>query len=138
MDAVHLAIGVTSVVALIVVMASSLSQVSGRVVDRTAAPFSDLVSRGDPVADQVTPVEGEPPLVEGDCMDATCSLVQSISSKVCACIGPLMPQLGSKRESSDKDPEAAAEKKPEPEPAVAPPEDPPKRSDGSGHLGFQF
>jgi len=78
METVHTAIGVTSVVAMLLVVSHSLKQLGGRVLEQTREPISDLVTRGGPVADQLTAVEGETPLVEGDRMDGACSVVQSI------------------------------------------------------------
>jgi len=124
METVHTAIGVTSVVAMLLVVSHSLKQLGGRVLEQTRDPISDLVTRGGPVADQLTAVEGETPLVEGDRMDGACSVVQSIGGKACALVGPLLPKLGSDRKSGDSSPEEEKAKK-DSEPAAAKRETPP-------------
>ncbi|XP_020812520.1 uncharacterized protein LOC110187474 [Drosophila serrata] len=113
MDQVHLAIGVASVVAMIVLLANSVSCISGRVSDQTSANISNLVTRGGPVVDQLTSAEGEQPILEGDYINATCSAVQSIGSKACAVIGPHLPRLPSLRKPSEEDKDVATKKEPE-------------------------
>ncbi|XP_017012195.2 uncharacterized protein [Drosophila takahashii] len=124
MEKVHTAIGVAGIVAMFLVVTRSVTQVGGRVLDQSRAPISDLVTRGGPVADQLTAVEGETPLVEGDRMDGACSVVQSIGGKACALVGPLLPKLGSDRKSDDHAPEEEKPKK-DSEPAAAKRETPP-------------
>ncbi|XP_017064509.1 uncharacterized protein LOC108103508 [Drosophila eugracilis] len=135
MEMVHTAIGVAGVVALLMVVTSSARQVGGLLLDQSRDPICELVSRGGPVVDQLTAVEGETPLVEGDRMDGACSVVQSFGGKVGAFVGPLLPNLGSCRKSGDspkeeendnKDSEPAPAKQETPPEADPPAEDPPE------------
>ncbi|XP_017051518.1 uncharacterized protein LOC108095094 [Drosophila ficusphila] len=133
MERVHTAIGVTCIVALVLVVTRKVGQVGGMVLAESRAPISDLVTRGGPVADQLTAVEGETPLVEGDRMDGACSVVQKVGGKVCALVGPLLPRLGSDRNSGDSTKEEgqdkqekAPEKEAKPEPEAPPAPDPPE------------
>ncbi|XP_016991312.2 uncharacterized protein LOC108053222 [Drosophila rhopaloa] len=111
METVHMAIGLVSLVALVLVVSHSASQVAGLVVEQTRAPISELVSRGGPVADQLTAPEGITPLMEGDRMDGACSVVQSIGGKACALVGPFLPKLGGDRKSGDSTKEEEKDKK---------------------------
>ncbi|KAH8282030.1 hypothetical protein KR054_004963 [Drosophila jambulina] len=125
MDMVHLAIGVTSVVAMIVIMANSVSYVGGRVADKTGGNVSDIVTRGSPVADQLTAVEGEPPLVEGEYINATCSTVQSITSTACTFVGPFLPRLPSLRDLNEEEKDAGTKREAEPDEDALAWKDPP-------------
>ncbi|XP_039484699.1 uncharacterized protein LOC120447237 [Drosophila santomea] len=124
METVHTAIGVAGIVAMFLVVTRSVTQVGGMVLNQSRAPIADLVSRGGPVADQLSAVEGETPLVEGDRMDGACSVVQSIGGKACALIGPLLPKFPTERNSevSSKDVE---KDKMDSEPVVVKQEAPP-------------
>ncbi|XP_043642419.1 uncharacterized protein LOC122612703 [Drosophila teissieri] len=126
METVHTAIGVAGIVAMFWVVTRSVTQVAGMVFNQSRDPIADLVSRGGPVADQLSAVEGETPLVEGDRMDGACSVVQSIGGKACALIGPLLPKFpaertsegSSKEDEKDKtDPEQVVVKQEAPPPA---------------------
>lgn len=111
MEMVHTAIGVAGIVALFMVVSRSLTEVGGRVLNQTRDPIADLVRRGGPVADQLSAVEGETPLVEGDRMDGACSVVQSIGGKACAFVGPLLPKFGSEHNSEGSSKEDEKDKK---------------------------
>ncbi|XP_033173796.1 uncharacterized protein LOC117150837 [Drosophila mauritiana] len=124
MEMVHTAIGVAGIVALFMVVSRSVTQVGGRVLNQTRDPIADLVRRGGPVADQLSAVEGETPLVEGDRMDGACSVVQSIGGKACAFVGPLLPKFGSEHNSEGSPKEDEKDEK-DSEPVVVKTETPP-------------
>ncbi|KAH8246539.1 hypothetical protein KR038_011730 [Drosophila bunnanda] len=109
MDQVHFAIGVAGVLAMIVLLANSVTYIGGLVADETSDNISNLVNRGSPVADQLTSVEGEPTLMEGHYVNATCSAVQSIANVV----GPLLPRLPSLAKLKDEEKDAATKTQPE-------------------------
>ncbi|KAH8333730.1 hypothetical protein KR059_002849 [Drosophila kikkawai] len=113
MDEVHLAIGITGVVALIVIVANSVSCVSGRVAEYTGPSISDLVIRCSPVAHQLTGLEGEPSLVEGDGINATCSVVCCITGKAGAIVGPFLPRLPSLTQPNEEEKDADTKAEPE-------------------------
>ncbi|KQS61947.1 uncharacterized protein LOC26526946 [Drosophila erecta] len=107
MEMVHTAIGVAGILAMFMVVTRSVTQVGGLVLNQARDPIADLVTRGGPVADQLSAVEGETPLVEGDRMDGACSVVHSIGGKACALVGPFLPKFATERnsEGSSKDDE---------------------------------
>ncbi|KAH8323263.1 hypothetical protein KR067_003888 [Drosophila pandora] len=129
MEAVHTAIGVATVVALFLVVASSISHVGDRVAERTATPFCRVLHYGSPMGDQLAATEGITSLVESDGMDNACSMVQSIGSRARDLVGRLLPTLDCEARlagRSDADGEDASKNKPETEDEAkpAPPPEP--------------
>ncbi|KAH8324208.1 hypothetical protein KR074_001414 [Drosophila pseudoananassae] len=136
MDVVHTAIGVASVLALFLVVANSISQVSDVVAERTATPLCRVLNYGSPMGDQLAAVEGITSLVESDGMDNACSMVQSIGGRARDIVGTFLPTLDCEgrlaassgtngEDGSTKKSEAEGEDKPAPASAPQPEADPP-------------
>ncbi|KAH8413038.1 hypothetical protein KR009_007592 [Drosophila setifemur] len=116
MDAVHWTIGVASILALVVVLTESASQVGGRLRERTAEPFCAMVTFGSPVSDQLGAAEGTTTLVEGDGMDNVCCIVRTVGGSAFTFLGSLIPGIGCDREAPSGETEGEGENKSEPEP----------------------
>ncbi|KAH8249645.1 hypothetical protein KR032_011098 [Drosophila birchii] len=125
MDQFHLAIGVTTVVAMIVIMATTVSCVASQVADQNGCEFVNLVNRASPLGNQISAVEGELPLMGGEYVEATCSAVQSITSSARTVVGPYLPRMPSlsklfddnRDDNKDENKDADKKKDLEPEPS---------------------
>ncbi|XP_043069818.1 uncharacterized protein [Drosophila bipectinata] len=131
MDVVHTTIGVTSILALFLVVANSISQVSDVVAERTATPLCRALNYGSPMGDQLAAVEGITSLVESDGMDNACSMVQSIGGRARDIVGTFLPtldcegRLAASSGTGGEKSETQGEDKPAPESAPQPEADPP-------------